>query len=492
MRILFYARGFESVGIEYLSAVLKDRGHQVGLLFDPGFDDNSYAKLPFLRGLNRYGRLMRKAREFRPDLVGFSCLTNLFPHVSRMAAALKKELGVPIIMGGPHPSAIPEYVLDNTDVDMVCIGEGEEALCEVADRMSRQEPVDDVRNIWLKRNGKIIRNPVRPLLEDLDLLPLPDKDLFHRVGVFRHGVMVVTSRGCSFNCSYCIHPFYKGLYKEHGYKIRRRSVDNVMAELHKYCIKYKARFFLFEDDDFAADNEWVEEFSERYHREINLPFYCLTNPNQISEKKAGQLKRAGCYQLFMGVDTGNETLRREVLNRKHSNESLKRAARTIKEAGIRLHTTAMFGLPGESPTEMMETLHFIQELAPDTVSTYTFYPYPGTKLAEYAKENGLVSAGAEKDIHEGKNSLHYMSVLDHPHKKIAYSFINALPIYVKAPDLLKPLLAKLALNERFHRLTPLLYYLFIPITYPTFGVVRIKAMLYLLYRSIVPVKEIQE
>lgn len=492
MRILFYFRGFESVGIEYLSAVLKQRGHEVGLLFDPGFDDNSYIKLPFLHALNRHGRLLSQAKDFQPDLIGLSCLTNLFPHVSRMASILKRELKVPTIMGGPHPSAIPEYVLNNTDVDMVCIGEGEEALCEVADRMSRGEPVDDVRNIWLKRGGEIIRNPVRPLLEDLDRLPFPDKDLFHRVGVFRHGVMVVTSRGCSFHCSYCIHPFYRQLYSEHGYRIRRRSVENVMAELHEYRTRYKVRFFLFEDDDFAADNEWIEAFTERYEREINLPFYCLTNPNQISERKVGQLKRAGCYQLFMGVDTGNEALRRRVLNRKHSNESLKHAAGTIKGAGIRLHTTAMFGLPDETPKEMMETLRFIQELAPDTVSTYTFYPYPGTKLSEYAKDSGLISSRAEKDIHEGKNSLHYMSVLDHPHKRMAYSFINTLPIYVKAPSWLKPLLERITLNERFHKWTPLLYYLFIPITYPTFGVVRIKAMLYLLYRSIVPAKELRE
>jgi len=492
MRILFYFRSFESVGIEYLSAVLKDRGHHVELLFDPGFDDNSYVKLPFFNVLNRHNRLLRKAKEFNPDLIGFSCLTNIFPYVSRMVSILKRELGVPVIMGGPHPSAIPEEVLNNTEVDMVCIGEGEEAICEVADRMSRGEPIDDVRNIWLKQKGEIIRNPVRPLIEDLDQLPLPDKDLFYRVGVFRHGVMVVTSRGCAFNCSYCIHPFLKGLYREHGYKIRRRSVDNVMDELRKYSIKYKARFFLFEDDDFAADDSWLEEFSTRYEKEIHLPFYCLTNPNQISEKKAQMLRRAGCYQLFMGIDTGNEDLRKKVLNRKHSNESLKRAATYIKEAGIRLHTTAMFGLPDETPKEMMETVRYIQDVAPNTISTYTFYPYPGTKLAEYAKEQGLISVRAEKDILEGKNSLHYISVLDHPYKELAYSFINALPIYVKTPSWLKPVIEKIMLNVRFHKLTPLLYYIFIPITYPTFGVVRIKTLLYLLYRSIIPMKEIQE
>jgi len=395
-------------------------------------------------------------------------------------------------MGGPHPSAIPDYVLENTEVDMVCIGEGEWAICEVADRVERGEPVTDVQNIWVKQDGEIIRNPVRPPVTDLDQLPMPDKDLFYRVGVFRHGVMVVTSRGCAFNCSYCIHPFLKGLYKEHGLKIRRRSVENVMAELRKYCLKYKVRFFLFEDDDFASDDEWTEEFCSHYEREINLPFYCLTNPKHISEKKARMLRRAGCYQLFMGVDTGNEALRRRVLNRKHTNESLRQAARCIKEAGIRLHTTAMFGLPDETPKEMMETVHFIQGLAPHSTSTYTFYPYPGTKLSEYAKERGLMSAETERDICEGKNSLHYMSVLEHPYKKMAYACINTLPIYCKAPSFLKPRLEKIIRNERLHKFTSLLYYLFIPITYPTFGAVRIKMMLYLLYRSVIPVKEIQE
>jgi len=489
MRVLFYYRGFESIGIEYLSAVLKAAGHETDLIFDPGFDDNNYMRLPFLRKLNRVDRMLRKTRDFRPDLICFSCLTNLYPYVSRMAALLKAETGKPVLVGGPHPSALPEFVLKNPHVDMICLGEGEEAVVELANRLEAGESVRDVRNIWCKENGEIRKTPLRPLIASLDDLPLPDKDLFHRVGVFDRSVMVITSRGCSFNCSYCIHGFERRLYKGLGYRVRRRSVANVMEELRLYKKKYRARMFLFEDDDFASDETWLEAFAEAFGTEIALPFYCLTNPHQISDRKLALLKKAGCYELFMGIDSGSEEIRRKRLNRKFSDRELIDTARKIKDQGIILRTTAMFAIPDETPADMTQTVRMIAAIKPDAISTYTFYPYPKTALHEYAVERGLIDEQTRQDIYEGKSSLHGMSVLRHPHRKLAYIYANTLPLFNRLPKALQPLFLRMARMEQLYWASPFLYYLFVPITYPTVGILRIKDMLQLILRSILPEKK---
>jgi len=488
MRVLFYYRGFESIGTEYLSAVLKQAGHQVELIFDPGFDDNNYMRIPVLRKLNRLDRMRERARVFQPDLICFSCLTNLYPYVSKMAAMLKQELGKPTLVGGPHPSALPEFVLSNENVDMVCLGEGEEAVVELAARMEKKEPIHDIRNIWFKENGRTIQNPVRPLIPNLDDLPLPDKDLFSRTGVFTSTVMVITSRGCSFNCAYCIHGFERSLYRETGYRLRRRSVESVMEELHLYKQKYRARTFIFEDDDFASDQEWLERFTERYRAEIGYPFYCLTNPRQISERRLGLLKAAGCYELFMGIDSGSEEIRRDRLNRKFTDRELIDTARRIKAAGILLRTTAMFAIPDETPETMTKTVKMIAEIKPNAISTFTLYPYPKTAIYAYAEQQGLIDDEVRRQIYEGLSSLHGMSVLKHPHKKLAYMYANMLPLFNLLPKFLQPLFLRFAQIEGLYWISPLFYYLFVPITYPTVGILRIKDILYLMLRSLLPEK----
>jgi anaerobic magnesium-protoporphyrin IX monomethyl ester cyclase len=486
MKILFYSRGFEQVGIEYLSAVLKRAGHQVELVFDPGFDDNTYIQLAVLKKLNREDRMIRKACAFAPDLIGFSCLTNLYPYVSRMAATLKRETGATVLAGGPHPSALPEYVLQDENVDMVCVGEGEDALLELTGRMERGESLLDTRNFWFKEHGKIVENPVRPLHENLDDLPLPDRGLYADTGVFRRAFMVITSRGCPFNCTYCTHAFQRTLYKEHGYPVRRRSVPGVMEELLNYKKKYDARFIFFEDDDFASNIQWLEEFSERYRREIALPFYCLTNPAQTSERKVRILKEAGCHELFMGIDSGSETLRRERLNRKFTNQELIDAARRIQGAGIQLRCTAMFAIPDETPQDMLETIDLVTRIRPQLVSTYTFYPYPRTKLFDYALEKGYIDEEIRQQIYRGKSSIHGVSILKIPHKKLARVFAHVLPLLNRVPRSWQPTLLRFFRHEKLYHISFLFYYLFIPITYPSIGMLRIKDMLYFIWKSIRP------
>ncbi len=485
MKVLFYYRVFESVGLEYIGALLKRYGHQVELVFDPGFDDNTYFQFAPLKVLNREKRLLERARAFDPDIIMLSCPTNYYPHVKRMARAFREFTKAPILIGGPHTSAIPEYVLQNPDVDIVCIGEGEEAALELVTKMQRGEDYTDVQNLYFKLpDGTIKKNAIRPPNDDLDTLPFPDREMFHRYGVFKDSILMITSRGCAFNCSYCEINFYRSeLYKE-NYHVRRRSVANVIAELKDAQAKFPLKYIYFNDDDFTSDPEWLAELCEVYKREVGLPFFCFSNPNAVSRDKMKRLHDAGCTQIFMGTDSGNFRIRSEILNRPMPDELVVQAGKIIKEAGIRLHTTAIFGIPTEGPDEMMQTVRLIERLNPDVVSTYIFYPYPRTDLHRLTQQMDLMSERTLLDIYEGKQSLHTFSVINHPHAKQAYGFANVLPVYNKAPELLRPTLRRFMANPRYWRLTPMVYNLALPFVFPAFGWNALKTLFRLLRKSL--------
>jgi len=343
MKVLFYYRGRESLGIEYLSAVLKRGGHTVELIFDPGLDNNFYWNSKLLKVFHNEELMVEKAERFSPDLVAFSSTTNEYPAVCRVARLLKERLGVPILVGGIHPTSLPGFVLSNPDIDMICRGEGELALLELADRMEQGKDIVDVQNIWLKgKDGSIVRNELRSLIDDLDTLPFPDKDLFYQYGCFKDLIQVISGRGCPFSCSYCHNNFCRKMYEGKGRYIRRRSVGNMISELKFYKEKYSARRLSFQDDLFMMDREWLAEFSEGYIEDIALPFSC----NAF---------------LFIGIDAGNETLRREVLKRNTPIEEIRKSVRLVKKYHIPMELSAVFCFPGETVEQMWETIDLIDE-----------------------------------------------------------------------------------------------------------------------------------
>ena len=200
MRVLFYYRGVESLGVGYLMSMLKHNGHEIDLIFDPGLDDNLFLKAPFLAWLNRDQALMERAKAFQPDLICVSVLTNIYPFVRKWCRRLKEEIGVPILAGGHHIQALPDYVLENPDIDMVCTGEGEVAVLELANRMERGERIVDIPGLWVKDADGVHKNDLGPLVDDLDTFPFPEKDLWHEYGCFHDNLEVFTGRGCASRC----------------------------------------------------------------------------------------------------------------------------------------------------------------------------------------------------------------------------------------------------------------------------------------------------
>ena len=246
MKIAFVCFGEEQLGVEYLSAVLKSNGHNTKLFFDPLLFNDFILKIrSFARILSCKPTILKELEKFKPDLICFSVISDHYINACDLAKSIKKTTKAPIVFGGIHPTSVPEEVIKNNFVDYVVVGEGEYALLELVSVLEKGKDTTKIQNIWSKKNKKIIKNPLRPLIGNLDELPFPDKELFcERVPFIASKYTTVTSRGCPFKCTFCNNSYMQRLY--HGSKyFRRRSVDNVIEELKLAKSKYNPKQVIF-------------------------------------------------------------------------------------------------------------------------------------------------------------------------------------------------------------------------------------------------------
>ncbi|MCF7916160.1 MAG: B12-binding domain-containing radical SAM protein [Candidatus Omnitrophica bacterium] len=482
MKILFYCRGEESLGVESLAAVLKQAGHSVDLLFDPGIDNTFYYQARFLRFLQNKDAFIEKAKRFSPDLLAFSSITNDYPYISEMISKLKKILKVPVIVGGVHATAVPEFVMEHPGVDMVCRGEGEEAFLELVGRMSAGKDYYHTRNIWFKKEkGVIKKNILRPLIKNLDTLPFPDKDLFYKYGCFKGILMEKSGRGCPFSCTYCHncldHKLYQGdlLY-------RRRSVDYLISLLSYYKKKYRIKSINFEEDLFVIDKEWLRKFSYYYAKEIALPFYCFIHPNLLDKERASLLRKAGCEEAFVGVESGNKALRKQIMKRKTPKAKIRETVSLLKKNKIKILVSAVFGWPQETPENMWETVKFCNQLSPNFVETFMLYPYPGTEVLNYCRKQGLVGSGELLNIYRGEGSNVGDMIFNHPHKNLAYVMAKLAPVYAQVPFFLKPLI-KIFMHPYMKNGANLIYLFFLILWYPRKSYLKLKQLILMTKKS---------
>jgi len=463
MRILFFDIGeIDYKGIEILSAVLKQKGHTVDLLLDPGFGKHYYLKLPILNKFISDSLLLKKAVSFNPDLIGMSIVTNNFQYFREFGLKLKEVMNVPIIVGGIHPTSVPEEVIKESWVDMLCIGDGEEATLELAEKLENKQDYTNVKNLWVKdKNGDVHKNTLRPLVKDLDMHPFPDRSIYGQYGALSRRIRFMTGRGCPHNCSFCVNSFRKNLYPEERY-LRKRSVQNVISELEILKKEYKPKGIRFEDDVFVLDKKWFREFKEEYTKKIALPFHCYITPSGVNEEIIRDLKECGCASIAMGIQSGNEALRSRIMNRHYSNEKVITAAQIIRKAGIRLYAEYMFGFPDESPENMHETFMLSEKVHAHNSWAGIFYPYPKVELTQYCIKHHYIDEKVYNDIITGKGSPHTQSLLNHLYKDEALKYKTILPLYSLSPRFIKFFLRKL-LKYKYGWLYKLIYIFSIPL-----------------------------
>ncbi|OPZ99441.1 MAG: coproporphyrinogen III oxidase [Bacteroidetes bacterium ADurb.Bin408] len=481
MKILFYCCGSENLGVEALSAYLKQAGHEVALLFDPQPGNNFYFNMPFINRCISRESLIKKALAFSPELIAVSFLTNQLLSVRTFMRHMKKHISVPVIAGGIHATVLPEELIKEDWVNMLCVGEGEGAMAELAEKMSRNEKIDNIANLWIKKeDGTVIKNRPRPLIANLDAIPIPDKNIFVNYGVISRRLMVMTSRGCPYTCTYCINSYRDKIYEKETY-LRRKSVAAVIDELVFYKEKYKPAFIQFYDDVFSYNKAWLREFNEPYKRLINLPYECYITPSTADDETLSLLKSSGCVSVIMGVQSGSEEVRKKLLNRHYSNNTVIETAKRIKKYRLKLITEYIFGLPGDDYHTMISSYELNDKLNAHYTGSFIFYPFAHTHLTEYCIENGYLSEENKKNAYEGIGSMHYFkSLINNPDKELIYKFYAVLPLYNKMNKFFKKVLVR-QLNKKWgkrHRLLNVVSVPLIDISYVMNKVLRVPCIIF--------------
>ena len=409
--------------IRSLSAYLKQHGHEVRMIFLP-CDNYSTRHTPgAIKQMPQslVDDLVEKVRDF--DLVGMSFLTSMFDVALQATRAMQKaQPGKWIAWGGFHPSTMPQQALEF--VDMVCVGEGEHAFLELVEHLEDGREPYDLRNWWFKKpDGKVVSNPHRPLVEDLDTLPYQDFDLeddwtwdpktvshlikiewdsFQHIvptypdrnGDLRISYKTMITRGCPHKCSYCGVAFNHDLYKGQKY-LRRRSVDHMMGEIKEIMRRYpEIGIIHFQDDVFFSTSvEEIEKFSTAWKKEIGLPFRAQCSPATINEAKYAALIDAGLCFTELGIQTGSaETMR--MYKRGMTNEQLLKAVNIISKYSDFIQVPdyhIILDNPWESTEDVMKGLRLVCTLPPP----YNLLPsslifYPGTEFYHKAMEEGVV------------------------------------------------------------------------------------------------------
>jgi len=404
MNVLFVVRDIdiEHLSLMLFSSILKNAGHTVDVCSA------------------QYCAIARKLYRKNFSIVGYSVPTVYASLYLRLNEQVKQNFTVFSVFGGPHPTAVPE-IIEKDGVDGICIGEGEYAMLELVENMSSGRPITNIQNWWIKENGKIFKNPLRPLISNLDNLPFPDRDLFKKQRFFdSEKIHIITGRGCPYSCSYCCHSFYNLLYEGEVTKIRKRSVENVIEEIRQFKSKFPLKFVMFDDDILVLPFEWFKEFCLQYKKYINIPFFCYLRPDLITPNTVRLLKSSGCHSVSMGLETADDSLRNVILKRDMSKEQIIEAARLIKEYKIRLKTSNIIGIPGSFLDQDIETIKLNIKCGVDYSSVEFLKPYPKTKIS------ALIQNGNHSHL---RKNLRYLFALT-----IEYPFLlKVIKILIRLP-----------------------------------------------------------
>lgn len=406
MKVVFCHMGAESLGLEYLSAVLKPKGHDVHMIFDPAlFNDKYYLNIKFLAKIfNKRKKLINKVINLKPDIIGFTVLTDTYKWACDLAKEIKKKLpNIPIIFGGIHPTSVPERVIRNNFVDIICIGEGEEAIIELLDNPNRT----DIKNLWFKNNGKIIKNDIRPLIQNLDSLPFADKSIFENNISIKDAYLICANRGCPFSCTYCSNNYINLLYK--GQKIiRQRSIKHVINELKFAKKRYKIKSVYFMDDVFCTNMDYIKSLFKEYREYIKLPFKIISHPLVINDEMIKIFKKSGCYNIEIGIQSMCYETRKNILKRYESDEQIKKAIEILEKnkMGYTLHH--IFGLPNDNYDKLLKATEFYHKLEYCTkIDCYWLSYFPKTEIIDISKKMGLINDEDIEQIENGRERMYF-------------------------------------------------------------------------------------
>ena len=405
-----------SYGLRSLSAVLKEAGFTAQMIFLPreteGFRWEGFRQVYPGTVLDQVAQVAGDS-----DLIGITLMTNYFDNAVQITQHLRGCTKAPIIWGGIHPTLRPEECLQYAD--LVCVGDGEEALRELAEHMGHGQGYAGVDNIWYKQNGDAVRTPLRPLQPDLDAYPYPDYDLDNEFVLHQGRIQAMTpdlllyylrfpytsesaasystmmSRGCTYNCTYCCNNALRGVYHT-KWHVRRRSVGNMIGELKQIVTRFPGiQSILIGDDVFVIDLETLREFRDAYKREVNIPLFISGfQPPMIDEETIGLLVDAGMKQIRVGIQTGSMRSMHQIYHRPVKREHIQRTFAVLHQFTDRIDPPIydfILDNPWETEEDQLETLYMLLDIPkPYQLYLFSLTFYPGTELYDRAKRAGIL------------------------------------------------------------------------------------------------------
>ena len=393
-----------------------------------------YYLTPYRGGLpdQMRSRVISFLKDLNPQVIGISLTTYFFDVARELTAQIKKEMpSALVVWGGTHPTVKPDECIAHCDV--VCVGEGEEALLDLVRRLDNGRPFLDIENMWVNHNGVTYRNQVRSLCENLDTRPFPAIDwdstfvldgqnvvpltheLYDKYRPKQSTVYeVMATRGCPFSCSYCCNSTFRRLYKGKGRMVRFRSVDHVMQELRYVKATFpKVKAINFEDDALGiAADEYLVALCEAYKRQIGLPFHMRVVPHVVTERKIEILKRGGLVGAVMGLQA-SDRMNKEIYNRPVSQQQFIEAARLLHKHKVIGRYDVIIDNPYSCEEDEVEAIRTFMEVPkPYQLYVYSLAFLPGTDLTKRAKRDGKYDpASAGYDCVYGKGDHLFPSLV---------------------------------------------------------------------------------
>jgi radical SAM superfamily enzyme YgiQ (UPF0313 family) len=391
---------FENNGVRILAAALRDAGFTVNEIY---FKD--YLHHRFIPPTDKeIARLKQVLEDTKPGLVGVSLRAGAYLQAARpIVKMIRQDLKFPVIMGGPHTTFDREKLIH--EVDYLAVGEAEESFVDLARTIETGGDAANVRGVWANRGGEIRRNPVRPLIQDLDRIPFRDyhSDDFKWVidgqrfdkgdpVTGEHVYITMASRGCVYNCTFCDTNILKKLYKGLGKYYRVRSVDNVLDEID-YARRYfpNMRRVRFDDELFPYDRSWLEEFSAKYKKRFDYPFDILSDPRVMNEKDIILLKDAGMDRILLGIQASDDVNRR-LFNRSHSDEKIIELSRVLARHKIHSGYQVIVDIPTTTQKDQQDLLELLLSMQrPYDIYSFSLNLWPGTELTRRFLKEGVIT-----------------------------------------------------------------------------------------------------
>lgn len=378
-----------SLGLGYIASSLRAKGHHVDIVdcLQKGI------KPPALLGI---------IEDKRPDIIGITIFSLFFLEAKKTIDLIKERFNIPVVVGGPHVSSLPELTLKECRADYAVIGEGEITITELVDAISSVSPkLNRIKGIGYRENGAIRINERRDLIEDLDTIPFPAWDLImpETYPPITHGTFykrfpiapIVTTRGCPFICTFCASD------RTWGRLLRKRSPKNVVDEMELLMGEHGIREFHHEDDNLTVSKEHAMGIcQEIINRKLNISWSC---PNGVridclDRELLAMMKKSGCYMVALGIESGDQG----ILDRAQKKLDLSKVpvmVEMVKDAGIDVMGFFILGLPGETMETARKTIEFAKSLPIDSAKFHNFIPLPGTSVFDewYQRRGGNIDWG---------------------------------------------------------------------------------------------------